>query len=80
MVGVVENGTGGRAAIPGIRVGGKTGTAQDPSDETDTAWFVGFAENQVAVAVVVPDAGGDGGGTIAAPIARAVMEAALTAG
>lgn len=80
MVGVVENGTGGRAAIPGIRVGGKTGTAQDPSDETDTAWFVGFAENQVAVAVVVPDAGGDGGGTVAAPIARAVMEAALTAG
>lgn len=78
MVGVVEDGTGGRAAIPGVRVGGKTGTAQDPSDETDTAWFVGFAENEVAVAVVVPDAGGEGGGTVAAPIARAVMEAALT--
>jgi peptidoglycan glycosyltransferase len=80
MVGVVERGTAGRAAIPGVLVGGKTGTAQDPADETDTAWFAGFAEDQVAVAVVLPDAGGGGGGTVAAPIARAVMEAALTAG
>ena len=80
MVGVVENGTGGRAAIPGVRVGGKTGTAQDPSDETATAWFVGYAENEVAVAVVLPDAGGEGGGAAAAPVARAVMEAALTRG
>jgi peptidoglycan glycosyltransferase len=80
MVGVVERGTGTRAVIPGVRVGGKTGTAQDPSNDSSTAWFVGFAEQKVAVAVVLPDAGGPGGGQIAAPIARAVMEAALRAG
>lgn len=80
MVEVVQDGTGTRAAIPGVRVGGKTGTAQDPSDDTATAWFVGFAEDRVAVAVVLPDAGGEGGGQAAAPIARAVMEAALGAG
>ena len=78
MVSVVQDGTGTRAQIDGVTVGGKTGTAENPNDETATAWFVGFAEDQVAVAVVVPDAGGDGGGTAAAPIAKAVMEAALS--
>lgn len=78
MVAVVEGGTGTRAAIADTTVGGKTGTAQDPNADTPTAWFVGFAEDEVAVAVVVPDAGGDGGGTVAAPIAKRVMEAALS--
>lgn len=78
MVSVVERGTGTNAQIDGVTVGGKTGTAENPADETATAWFVGFAEDQVAVAVVVPDAGGQGGGAIAAPIARAVMQAALS--
>jgi peptidoglycan glycosyltransferase len=79
MVRVVEQGTGARAAIPGIVVGGKTGTAQDPARDSATAWFVGFADDRVAVAVVLPDAGGEGGGAVAAPVARAVMEAALAA-
>ncbi len=78
MVGVVDRGTGSRAAIPGVRVGGKTGTAENPADESATAWFIGFADQSVAVAVVLPDAGGEGGGRLAAPIARAVMEAALS--
>jgi peptidoglycan glycosyltransferase len=78
MASVVEGGTGTRAAIDGVRVGGKTGTAENPADDSATAWFVGFAEDQVAVAVVLPDAGGEGGGTAAAPIARAVMQAALS--
>lgn len=80
MVQVVQRGTGTRAEIPGVQVGGKTGTAQDESAETPTAWFVGYAEDRVAVAVVLPDAGGEGGGAVAAPIAKTVMQAVLGSG
>lgn len=78
MVQVVQRGTGTSAAVPGTVVGGKTGTAQDEAAETATAWFVGYAEDRVAVAVVVPDAGGQGGGAVAGPIAKAVMQAVLS--
>ncbi|MFJ2767945.1 peptidoglycan D,D-transpeptidase FtsI family protein [Streptomyces sp. NPDC087300] len=89
MTDVVEEGTGSNAAIPGATVGGKTGTAQHGVDNTGTpyAWFVSWAqaadagEPAVAVAVVVEDAAADrgdiSGGGSAAPIAKAVMEAAL---
>ncbi|MEX1177356.1 MAG: penicillin-binding protein 2 [Nitriliruptor sp.] len=77
MVDVVEGGTGGRAAIEGAEVGGKTGTAQTGGDDP-TVWFVGFAEDRIAVAVVLPNSAEDAtGGALAAPIARAVMQAAL---
>jgi peptidoglycan glycosyltransferase len=81
---VVTDGTGTRAQIPGVRVAGKTGTAQHQVGEPPHAWFVGFApadDPKVAVAVLIEDGGNLGseatGGRVAAPIAKAVMRAVL---
>jgi penicillin-binding protein A len=85
MLAVVRSGTGTAAALPGVEVAGKTGTAElvptadaaaDPSN-TD-AWFVAFAPAsapKVAVAVMLIGAGQ--GGASAAPVAREVLSAAL---
>lgn len=87
MESVVQNGTGKKANIPGVTVGGKTGTAQHGQDNSGLpfAWFVSYAKDsggkQVAVAVVVEDGAAESaeisGGSLAAPIAKAVMQAAL---
>jgi peptidoglycan glycosyltransferase len=80
MVSVVEGGTGGAAAIPGVQVAGKTGTAETSQNHVYNAWFVAFApadNPRVAVAVVVEKQPNGFGGSIAAPIAKDVMEALL---
>ena len=75
----VEGGTGTAARIPGLVVGGKTGTAETGVAGTNNAWFIAFAGRerpQVAIAVVLEQQNGTGG-ELAAPIAREVMQALL---
>ena len=84
MIAVVDNGTAATARIPGVKVAGKTGTAQSSPSRPPYAWFVSFApadDPQVAVAVLVEDAGvarnAISGSGLAAPIAKRVMEAVI---
>ena len=84
MVGAVADGTGRAARIDGVEVAGKTGTAETGRDTPPHAWFVSFApadDPVVALAVIVEEGGETGsgatGGSIAAPIARTIMERAL---
>lgn len=78
MLSVVQNGTGKRAAMRRVKVAGKTGTAENASGENH-AWFIGYApanDPQVAVAVIVEQAGRSGG-SVAAPMARDIIAYAL---
>ena len=88
LVSTVDNGTASPAAIPGVTVAGKTGTAQSGIDNVPPyAWFVSFApaasgdNPEVAVAVMIEAAdiprGEIAGGQLGGPIAKAVMEAVI---
>ena len=88
LVNVVDRGTGKRAAIPGYRVAGKTGTAQKVDPETGTysstkfvGSFVGFVpaeDPQLAILVMIDEPQGPAwGGVVAAPVFRKVAEQAL---
>lgn len=83
---VVEKGTGTNAQIPGVTVGGKTGTAQhgENNSKTPYAWFTSYGKaggKEVAVAVLVEQSNAArsevSGNGLAAPVAKAMMEAAL---
>lgn len=84
MIAAVANGVSSNASIPGVVVAGKTGTAENGVGQPYTLWFTGFApakNPKVAIAVVIENGGGYGqsgrGNSVAAPIARKVMQAVL---
>jgi peptidoglycan glycosyltransferase len=82
---VVEEGTGTAAALSGITVAGKTGTAEvGAAREFTQPWFIAFAPVEtprMAIAVTVErQPPGSAGGTVAAPIARSVLESLLGGG
>ena len=72
---VVTHGTGRQAAVPGLKVCGKTGSAQIAGQEETNAWFIGFLDEPdlpYALCIVVEDAGG--GGQVAAPLAATIFK------
>ncbi|MDX6689101.1 MAG: penicillin-binding protein [Solirubrobacteraceae bacterium] len=80
MGNVVREGSGTAAALQGIDVAGKTGTAELNLQGLNQPWFIGFAPQRapkVAVAVTIQNVQGGQGGVDAAPIAKAVMQSLL---
>lgn len=77
---VVQEGTGTQAGLSGINVAGKTGTAEVGAGDTNQVWFIGFApvdNPKMVVAVTIERAQGQGG-TVAAPVAKAVLQSLLS--
>jgi peptidoglycan glycosyltransferase len=83
MIRAVQAGTGGGARMDGLRVGGKTGSAEAVDDKAiqPHAWFVGFiddAAHPLAIAVIVEKSGS--GGQVAAPLAKKFISKAISLG
>lgn len=78
MITAVREGFSTQAGVPGVTVGGKTGTAENVPGQAPHAWFTGIApaENPSIVVAVVVENGGQGA-TVAAPVAGAIFRAAL---
>jgi peptidoglycan glycosyltransferase len=79
MTDVVNEGTGGAAALESIQVAGKTGTAEVEGGASNQVWFIGFApadDPKMAIAVTVERSSGTGG-AVAAPIAKQVLQKLL---
>ncbi len=75
---VVQQGTGVLAQVPGVEIAGKTGTAETGGAVLPHAWFVCFAPvNHPRIAVTVIVEHGGEGSTVAAPLAKQILEAAL---
>ena len=74
MRSVVREGSGTAAALDGVEVAGKTGTAEINIEQgINDLWFIGFT-GEVAVAVIIDHEKGQGG-TVAAAIAKRVLQA-----
>jgi peptidoglycan glycosyltransferase len=78
MVNAVQNGSGVRARVPGIVIGGKTGTAEIGPDRVPHAWFIGFAhENERTVVMAIIVENGGEGADVAAPLFARLAPVAL---
>jgi peptidoglycan glycosyltransferase len=80
MGNVVREGTGTAAALAGIEVAGKTGTAELNLRGLNQPWFIGFAPRskpKIAIAVTIERVQGGQGGVVAAPVAKQVMQELL---
>jgi penicillin-binding protein A len=78
MVAGVDDGLASAAAVPGVKVGGKTGTAEIGEGAVTHAWFIGVAPaDSPRFAIAVLKERGGGGGTVATPMAQRVLQRAL---
>jgi peptidoglycan glycosyltransferase len=80
MASVVREGTGTASALEGVSVAGKTGTAEINLSGLNQPWFIAFAPRErprIAIAVTIERAQGGQGGTVAAPVAKQVLQELL---